>query len=429
MIQIYVWQKASPADKERILRRAQADMEAIQDTVKEWLQNVRQNGDQAILEYIQKFDDPKFTLDQLRVSQQDIEEAYQKIAPSVLKQMKEQIRISKAFHRAQADRLEKEWSIETVPGVVTGTKKVPIDAVGLYVPAGKAPLPTVAQILTVAAAAAGVPRKVVCFAPTAPNYEIIVAAHEAGADEIYRVGGIVAIGALTYGTKTITPVHKIAGPGNPYVQAAKLQVVGRVGIDMLSGPSEALIMADETSDPRYLAADILARCEHGSDSAGVVVTNSLAIAEKTLAEVKRQAPLLSRQKYVQDALSTYSAIIVVDSLAAMIDFANDYSAEHLEIQTQDPEAVFQKIRNAGSVFIGNYAPVAVGDYASGTNHCLPTGIAPKFASPIGVETFMKNLEFQILKKEGLQALRPIVETISDVEGLDAHKRSVQIRFE
>lgn len=429
MIPLYNWKTTSSADKNRIMNRAQADMVSIQDTVSKWLEKVRQKGDEALLEYIRAFDDPNFTLDRLRVSPADIQEAYKKTDPNVLRQMKEQIRISKAFHKAQADRIEKEWSIETVPGVITGVKKIPIDAVGLYVPAGKAPLPTVAQILTVAAAAAGVPRKVVCFAPTAPNYEIIVAASEAGADEIYRVGGIAAIAALTYGTETIKPVNKIAGPGNPYVQTAKLQVVGRVGIDMLSGPSEALILADETSNPAYLAADILARCEHGPDSAGVVVTNSAKIAEQTLEQLQKQTPKLKRQQYIQTALKTYSAIILVDSLDEMIDFANDYSAEHLEIQTKEPEKVFQKIRNAGSVFIGNYAPVAVGDYASGTNHCLPTGVAPKFASPVGVETFLKTIEFQILKKEGLQTLKPIVEAISDVEGLDAHKRSVQIRFE
>jgi len=428
MIKIYEWSKTSSADKNRIMNRAQADMEPIKNDVAVWLERVRKDGDAALVEYIRKFDNPSFQKSQLRVSQQDIQEAYKRIAPEVLRQMKEQIRISTAFHKAQADRLEKTFEVETVKGVRTGFVRVPIDAVGLYVPAGKAPLPTVAQILTVAAKAAGVPRKVVCFAPTAPNYEIIVAATEAGADEIYRVGGIAAIGALAYGTETIRPVNKIAGPGNPYVQAAKLQVFGRVGIDMLSGPSEALIMADETSNPAYLAADILARCEHGADSAGVVVTTSILIAQKTQAEVEKQAPLRSRQQYIQPALSTYSAIVVVRDLEDMIAFANDYSAEHLEIQTKEPEKVFARIRNAGSVFIGNYAPVAVGDYASGTNHCLPTGNAPKYASPVGVETFMRSMEYQILTRDGLKTLQPIVQAISRVEGLDAHEESVNIRF-
>ena len=234
----------------------------------------------------------------------------------------------------------------------------------------------VAQILAVAAKAAGVRRIVVCFSPTAELLEIIVSADLAGATEIYRVGGVQAIAALTYGTKTIKPVNFIAGPGNPYVQAAKLQVFGKVGVDMLSGPSEALILADKTSNPKFLAADILARCEHGSDSAGVVVTDSVDIARKTLEEVKRQLPLLNRQNYINNALNNFSAIILVKSQKEMIDFANEYSAEHLEVQTADARKLLPKLRNASSIFLGNFAPVTVGDYASGTNHCLPTGVSP-----------------------------------------------------
>lgn len=429
MIEILKWSDTPNDVKEKIMKRAQADMLPIQQYVAEWIEKVKNEGDAAILEYIRKFDAPNFQIERLRVSKEDIEEAYAKVTPGVLSAIKEQIAISTAFHKKQAEMIAKEWSIETVPGVVTGLKKVPIDAAGLYVPAGKAPLPTVAQILTVAAKAAGVPRKVVCFAPTDNHYEIIVAAAEAGADEIYRVGGIAAIAAMALGTETIKPVNVIAGPGNPYVQSAKLQLFGKVGIDMLSGPSEALIIADETSNPAYLAADILARCEHGPDSAGIVVTTSMKIAEATQKEISAQIPDLSRQKFIIEACDRYSAVVVVDTEEEMIEFANEYAAEHLEIQTKNPREIFAQIRNAGSVFIGNYAPVAVGDYASGTNHCLPTGVAPKFSSPVSVETFMKNMEFQELTKEGLKNLQPIVQTISRVEGLDAHEKSVNIRFE
>ena len=188
-------------------------------------------------------------------------------------------------------------------------------------------------------------------------------------------------------------------------------------------------MADKSANSAYLAADILARCEHGSDSAGVVVTDSIEVAKATAREVEKQAPKLKRQKYIRDALKRFSAIIVVRSLKEMIAFANDYSAEHLEVQTKNPRALLKKLTNAGTIFLGDYAPVAVGDYASGTNHCLPTGVAPKFASPVGVRTFMKTSGYQYLTKDGLKRLKPIVETLSDVEGLDAHKRSVQIRFE
>ncbi len=435
-IKLIYWDQAAKAEKRKIMERAQADMGAIKADVGMWIDKVRQRGDEALVEYARKFDKPDFTAKELRVTARDIEEAYASVDPETLAQMREQIRISRAFHEEQAKRIEKTWQIETVPGVITGVKKAPIESVGLYVPAGKSPLPTVAQILTVAARAAGVPRIALAFPPTAKNYEIILAAVEAGmsaeqagADEIYRVGGIAAIAALAYGTETIKPVCKIVGPGSRYVQAAKLQVVGRVGIDMLSGPSEALIMADETSNPAYLAADILARAEHGSDSAGIVITTSKRIAEETVGEVRLQARTLARQEYIKRALQRYSAVIILKDEDAMIDFANEYSAEHLEVQAKDPEAVFSRIRNAGSVFLGSYAPVAVGDYASGTNHCLPTGRAVKYSSPIGVETFMKTIQFQRLSRDGLKTLQPIVRAISRVEGLDAHERSVAIRLQ
>lgn len=416
----------------KIMRRAQADIDALAPVAKAWIEKVRQDGDAALVEYIRKFDRPEFSAASLRVSAEDIKAAYATIPTATLEILKRQIAVSKQFHQEQARRLfaDAKWEIETIPGVRTGVKKVPLDAVGLYVPAGKAPLPTVAQILTVAAKAAGVPRIVVCFPPTGVHHEIIVAADLAGADEIYRVGGIAAIAALAYGTESIPMVDKICGPGSPYVQAAKLQVFGQVGIDMLSGPSEALIIADETSDPRFLAADLLARCEHGPDSSAVVIVDSEQIARQTAAEVERQKQHLSRSEFIEQALSNgYTAILVADSRQAMIDFANSYAAEHLEIQTHEPEELFSLIRHAGSAFIGQYAPVAVGDYASGTNHCLPTSRAVRFSSPNGVEMFTKNIEFQVLTKAGLQELAPIVETVSGIEGLDAHWQSLALRLQ
>ena len=429
MIKIYRWKTASPRDKKRIMSRAQSDMEPIKRYVSNIINDVRKRGDDALVKYSRKFDDPTFAKGMIRVTKQEIRKAYKCVDRDVIRTMREQIKISGTYARADRAKLVTDWKIETVRGVITGQRLTAIESVGLYVPAGKAPLPVVAQILAVTAKAAGVPRIVICFPPTADNLEIIISADLAGATEIYRVGGAQAIAALAYGTETIRPVNFIAGPGNTYVQVAKLQVCGKVGIDMLSGPSEALIMADKTSNPTYLAADILARCEHGSDSAGVLVTDSMEMAKKTVAEVARQAPMLKRQKYVEGALKRYSAIIVVDSLKEMLDFANDYSPEHLEVQTRDPRALLPKLMNAGSIFLGDYAPVAVGDYASGTNHCLPTGAAPKFSSPVGVRMFMKASGYQYLTKKGLERLKPIVETLSDVEGLDAHKRSVQVRFE
>ncbi|HEX5798422.1 MAG TPA: histidinol dehydrogenase [Candidatus Saccharimonadales bacterium] len=428
-IRIYDWKKTSEKDKKIILERSQADMESIRGYVAGIIDEVRKDGDKAVVKYARKFDDPEFEAKSLKVSKEDIEKAYKRVDPKVISVMREQIEISSAYAKAEREHIVDSWEVETTPGVVTGLRHTPIESAGLYVPAGKAPLPVVAQILTVAARTAGVARKVVCFPPTGELPEMIVSADLAGADEIYRIGGVQAIAALAYGTESIKPVRFIAGPGNPYVQTAKLQVFGRVGIDMLSGPSEALILADDTANPAYLAADILARCEHGGDSAGVVVTNSRKVAEQTAKEVEKQSPALKRQQYISEALKRYSAIILVDSLEQMIEFSNDYSPEHLEVQVKNPKSLLTKLTNAGTVFLGDWAPVAVGDYASGTNHCLPTGVAPKFASPVGVRMFLKTSGYQELTKDGLDRLKPIVETLSDVEGLDAHKRSVQIRFE
>lgn len=413
------------------MRRSQADVEAIYADVKFWIQKVKNEGDKAVLAYIQKFDNPDFKLKNLRVSAKDIKEAYAKIDKNVLTQIRAQIKISKKFHNEQAKHVyaQKSWEIETVPGVRTGAKKTPIDSVGLYVPAGKAPLPTVAQILTVAAKAARVPRICVFYPPTNDYPEILVAAAEAGADEIYRVGGIAAIAAMAYGTKTIAPVEKIAGPGSPWVQAAKLQVFGQVGIDMLSGPSEALILADETANPAWVAADILARVEHGPDSACPVITTSAKLAKEILKELERQLPKRKRREFIQKALQNgYNAIILAKNIVEIINFANDYAAEHLQIQTKNAIEVSKKIRNAGSIFIGHFAPVPIGDYASGTNHCLPTTRSVKFSSPVGVETFVKTSEYQILTKQGLKNLQPIINTISKVEGLDGHNEAVNIRL-
>ncbi|MBU1177638.1 histidinol dehydrogenase [Patescibacteria group bacterium] len=428
MIKIYDWKKAESADKERIMKRSQLAMDKARQVAREWIARVGKEGDQALVEYIRKFDDPKFTVQQLKVTAADIKEAYEIVDKKVVAIIKKQIEISREFHQRQVPA---EWqeTAENVPGVTTGWKYTSIDSVGLTVPAGQVPLPTVMQILTVAAKAARVSRVVACFPPTGPHYEMLIAADIAGVDEIYRVGGIAGIAAMSLGTETIKPVLKIVGPGSVYTQAAKVEVSLRgTAIDMLSGPSEALIIADKTARAQDCAADILARCEHDQNACGVLATTEKELAEQTLVEIKKQLPQLSRKEVAVEALDRYSAILLFDSMTEIIDFANEYSAEHLEIITKDPWAVNEKIRNAGSIFLGSYAPVAVGDYASGTNHCLPTGVAPKTVSPIGVDTFLKKSEVQYLTKEGLENLEPIISTVSDIETLDAHKKSVLIRL-
>ena len=441
MIPIIHWSKADTEIKQRILRRAQASFAEIEPDVKLWIDQVREKGDEAVLHYIQvfdtkddhigKFEASSFSIKNFKIAPEEVERAFDIIDRDLLLSIREQVRLSKKFHEEYAANLPKEFETEQLPGVTAGYKRVPVASAGLYVPAGKAPLPTVAQILTVAARAAGVERCVVCFPPTTEVSEtaIIVAATEAGADEIYRVGGIAAIAALAYGTETIEKVDVIAGPGNPWVQAAKLTVSGQVGIDMVAGPSEALIVADDMANPEFIAADILAQCEHGPDSAGVLVTTSLQLAELTRHAIEQQVTMLDRGHYLEKSLSQFSALIVVDSDDELLSLVNEYAPEHLEIQLADPEAFLKKVKNAGSCFLGDYSPVAAGDYATGTNHTLPTGSAARYASAVSPETFMKTIQYQCLTKDGLKQLQPIVETISDAEGLDAHKRSVQIRFE
>lgn len=340
--------------------------------------------------------------------------------------LKRQISISRqnALSRVRQETVLKSF----IPGVQVGYKITPIESVGLAVPAGQVPLPTVMQILTVTAKAAGVPRIVACYPPTGNYPEMLIAADLAGCDEIYRVGGIAGIAAMTYGTETIKPVLKIVGPGSIYTQAAKMLAYGKVTIDMVAGPSEAIILADEKANPIYCAADILARAEHAPDAAGVLVTNSEKLATATQKEVARQIKYLSRREVIEESLAKYSCAIVTESWQEAIDFTNEYSPEHLEVLTSEPFAILPQIKNAGSIFLGEYAPVAVGDYASGTNHILPTGYWSKMVSAVGVETFQKSTEVQYLTKEGLENLAEIVDVVSNIEKLDAHWNSVNMRL-
>lgn len=428
LIKLVEWKSASADIKEMIMKRSQLDLAPARAVARDWMDMIAARGDAALVEYIQKFDDPNFTLDKLRVTPEEIQAAYAKVPANTVAMIRKQIDISKEFHSRQ---LPKQWqeTAEYVPGVTTGWKITPLASVGLTVPAGQVPLPTVMQILAVAAKTAGVPRVVACFPPRGDFPEMLIAADIAGVDEIYRVGGIAGIAAMCLGTETIQPVLKIVGPGSVYTQAAKIEATLRgTVIDMLSGPSEALIIADDTAKPEYCAADILARCEHDQNACGVLATTSRTLAEDTVAEIAKRLPQRGRKEVAEVALGRYSAIVLFDTMDEVIEFANDYSAEHLEIQTQDPWATCAQIQNAGSIFLGDYAPVAVGDYASGTNHCLPTGKAPKVTSPIGVDTFLKKSEIQFITKPGLETLAPIITTISDVETLDAHKNSILIRL-
>lgn len=434
-MKIYELSNIKSEDLKRIFYRAQTSIEAVREDVVKIIERVRKGGDQALVELTREFDDPSYSKSQLVITEEDYEQAYQATPLESIQRIKEQIAHSKKFHAVQREQLT-NWETEITPGVVGGEKWTPIDRVGLYVPGGKNPFPTVQQILAVPALAAGCPSIASCVSPRGKINEVLIAAREAGIKELYRVSGPQAIAAMAYGTETIAPVELIAGPGNPYVTAAKILCQEKIAIDMPAGPSEAIILADGSTSPEltlerkaiFCAADILARAEHGPDSAGVLVTDSMRLAELTAIEIGKQRTTLSRASYIDKALEMFSAILVTANMQESISFINDYAPEHLEILTQNPREIMKSIRNTGSIFLGNFNPVAAGDYAIGVNHTLPTGTWAKRASAVGVWTFMKRIQFSEVTSTGLKSLQPIVQTISDIEGLDAHKRSVDVRF-
>lgn len=427
MIKIYELKDMSQEKRSFLTKRSLIDIERVKDKVKSIIKDISINGDNAIRKYTEIFDGVK--LGSFKVTREEIDYAWKKIDKKLFYQIRQQINYSKNFHKKQ---LIKGRKIEIEEGIVLGEKFTPIESVGLYVPGGKAAYPTVLQILAVPAKIANVPRIVVC---TPPNKEgnipesVLVVADILGIKEIYKIGGAQAIAALAYGTGSIKPVKKVVGPGNIYVSCAKMLVFGKIDIDMPAGPSEVLIIADSNADPTFVAADILARCEHDPNASAILLTDSRELVRDVKREIKRQFSYLERKEIIKKSLSKYSAIIVSTKWDEIIDFANEYAAEHLQLMVKNPWNLLKKIKNAGSIFLGNYAPVAVGDYASGTNHVLPTGQYAKMFSPVGVETFQKKSEFQYLTKDGIKKLEPIVRELSAVEGFDGHYNSVKVRLE
>lgn len=439
MIPIYETRNLDSEVKRQLFSRSQISFDTIAPNVQHWIAKVRDEGDQAILEYLRTFDQREgkigwkdaanFSEQDFEVTDAEIEASYNRVPEPLKQAIRDQIRLSSKFHKECAATLQMHWQTQQAPGVSAGYKRVPVDSAGLYVPAGKAPLPTVAQILTVAAKAARVEQINVVFPPTTQVSEdvIIFAAKEAGAHRLFRVGGIAAIAALAYGTKTIPKVAKIAGPGNLYVQAAKFFVSHQVGIDMIAGPSEAMFIVDESADIDFIALDLLAQCEHGPDSAGVIITTSNETAKALQLAIEKHLATLDRAAYAGQAVQKYSAILVASDEDEIIDIVNEYAPEHLEIQTRNPHAFYSRLNNVGSVFLGKDSPVAAGDYATGTNHTLPTGGAAKYSSAVSPETFLRMVQFQELTSQGVEALLPIVEQVATAEGLQAHLDSVKIR--
>lgn len=389
--------------------------------------DVGSNGDKALFKYEEKFDMVK--LDNLMVSQEEIAAAYEAVDEKLMNALQEAALNIMAFHNEQQER--DLWLTEVSPGVIVGQKIVPLDSVGAYVPGGRATYPSSALMSVIPAKVAGVSRIIVCTPPKADGTVApltLVAADMAGADEIYKLGGVQAIAAMAFGTETVPKVNKIVGPGNVYVTAAKMLVRGTVEIDFPAGPSEVLIIADRCANPAVLAADMIAQCEHDPQSIAVLVSMDELLASAVFDEIELQSKSAERAEIIKKSLE-HSAILVAANMNEAVDFANAFAPEHLEIIVTDPLSVLRMINSAGSIFIGGYTPVAAGDYASGTNHILPTSGYARTFSGLNIDHFTKKITVQMITDQGLQNMEETITSLAEAEGLKAHAQSVRKRLE
>lgn len=390
---------------------------------------VKARGDQAVLEYTRQFDKVDITAGELRVSADELQEAYGKVDAELVEVIRRARQNIQAFHEKQK---ENSWFSPEQEGVLLGQMYTPIEKVGVYVPGGTAPLPSSVLMNVVPAKVAGV-KKIVMVTPPAKdgsvNPAILVAACEAGVDEIYRVGGAQAIAALAFGTETIPKVDKIVGPGNIFVATAKKQVYGACDIDMIAGPSEIAIIADETANASFLAADLLSQAEHDVLASAILVTTSEKLAEAVRQEIVRQCALLERKDTAEKSIGTYGAIVVVETLEEAVGMVNALAPEHLELCVSEPFSLLSSIRNAGAIFLGHYAPEPLGDYFAGPNHVLPTNGTARFFSPLNVADFIKKTSIISYTRKALERVKEDVIRFAEAEGLTAHANSVKIRFE
>ncbi len=427
-LQLEYLDKLTPERRRQILSRSQEDVSQVLAAVAPILAAIREQGDAESVRQHEQFK-PGLTASELEATPQEIEAAYRSLAPKVLSALKAAAANIEKFHRAQLDR--EMWAMEVQPGILAGRLTRPLDRVGCYIPGGLASYPSSALMSIIPARVAGV-AEIVAATPPGPNLALnpatLVAAHLAGAHRLFKIGGPWAIGSLAYGTALVPRVDKIVGPGNKYVTAAKLLVFGVVDIDSPAGPSEALILADDTAEPRFLALDFLSQVEHDPEAAAVLVTPAADLAAAVIQIIHAELPHLPRREIMEAALAKYSAVLLAESLTDAIEFANLYAPEHLQIVTRDPFALLPQIRHAGSIFLGPYAPVPVGDYASGTNHVLPTGGCARMFSGLSVDDFVQRPTFQHLSFEALKSLKDTVITLAENEGLLVHARAVAERF-
>jgi len=423
MIKVY---RYGEVDNSEIFARD--DLSAnVEATVAEIIANVVKNGDRALFEYCERFD--KATLTSLEVSAEEIDEAFASVDDKFVEILREAAENIRRFHEKQ---VKEGFSIKGENGIVIGQKITPIEKAGLYVPGGTAAYPSTVLMDSIPAKIAGCSEIVMVSPPSANgkiNPVILAAAKIAGVDRIFKLGGAQAIAALAYGTESVPKVDKIVGPGNAFVAEAKKQVFGKVSIDMIAGPSEILVVADKNSNARFVAADLLSQAEHDKNASAVLVCDSMELAEAVSAELERQIPLLSRSEIARTSIDNNGKIIVADNLLSAIDIANEIAPEHLELCVDEPFDYLDKVKHAGSVFMGRYCPEALGDYFAGPNHTLPTSGTARFSSPLSVDDFVKKTQFTYYTKEALETCADKIAYFASKEGLDAHAKSATVRFD
>lgn len=412
-----------------LLKRSTTSYGDYEKIVADIIENVKTKGDEALFEYTKKFDKFDLNAENIRVSPEEIADAYAQIDDEYIKVMKDAAENIRVFHEKQ---LRNSW-IDTKPdGSILGQRIIPIEKHGAYVPGGKAAYPSSVLMNIIPAKVAGVSKIVAVTPPNAEgkvNAGTLVAADIAGADEIYKIGGAQAIAALAFGTESIPKVDKITGPGNIFVALAKKAVYGNVGIDSLAGPSEILVLADETANPRYVAADLLSQAEHDEMASAILITTSKELADKVSEEVENFTKKLERETIIRASLDNFGYILLADNMEDAIDTVNEIAPEHLEILTVNPFDTMTKIKNAGAMFLGEYSSEPLGDYFAGPNHILPTNGTSRFSSPVNVDDFIKKSSIIAFSKAGLEKVHEAVELFAKNEGLTAHANSIAVRFE
>ncbi len=412
-----------------LLKRSPSSYGTYEQTVSEIVNNVKENGDKAVFEYTEKFDHFALNSGNIRVTEEEIKEAYKEIPEELIEVYRHSAANIRTFHEKQL----RQSFIETRPdGSILGQRITPIEKAGVYVPGGKAAYPSSVLMNVIPAKVAGVPKIVMttpCNKEGKVNAGTLVAADIAGVDEIYKVGGAQAIAALAFGTESVPKVDKITGPGNIFVALAKKAVYGHVSIDSVAGPSEILVLADETANPRYVAADLLSQAEHDELASAILITTSKDLAEKVSKEVDGFTETLERREIILKSLSNYGYILVAENMEDAIAAANDIASEHLEILTKNPYETMTKIKNAGAIFMGEYSSEPLGDYFAGPNHILPTNGTARFFSPLSVDDFIKKTSLISFSKDALEKVHTEIEAFAKSEGLTAHANSIKVRFE